>query len=304
MNQQGRLNFADLDNYTIGGAGLDQGTQYWENAVAELIASRQATGVIYGGGVTVVAALTVRVAAGLALFSNGKMVAWDQQDVALTAANGANPRYDRIELTYSLDDNDEVENNDLETKVLDKIHVATASALAGVAAGSPVAPVRTAGTLSLAIVHVAALQVALTSPDIDLTEDSARDLSYTLLGTSPYGIRFNSRLGVLQASTDGAIWKSFGNIPAKVITFADSPYTVTPAQPNIEVNTAGGAVTVNLPALASAFPVEVTKISADANEVTVDASAAETINDDLTDTLAQKYDNKVYKPLSIGWVIR
>jgi hypothetical protein len=304
INQLGRGNLTDLDNVTATGSHLDLFQQYWERAIKELVGSRQAVGIIYGGAVTVVSGLQVKVAKGLALFSNGIMVAWDDQNVTLTAANGANPRYDRIELAYSLESNSNVTNNDNVVKVLDKIHVATASAHAGVAAGSPAAPARTASSLSVALIHVAANQVALGGGDIDQTEDSATDLSYQLLGTSPYGIRYNHRLGILQSTADGATWTGFPNPVPKVITNADSPYPVTRANPVLECDTSGGNIVLILPALASGFPIEATKTTGDANTVTATPNGSEKINDDSTDVLDQKWANKVWKPLSIGWVIR
>jgi hypothetical protein len=249
INQLGRINFANLDNYTIHGSGLDLGEQYWENAVKELIGSRQAVGLIYGGAVTVVSALTVNIAKGLVLFNNGQLVAFDSQNVTLSAANGSNPRYDRIELAYSLANNTAGVDNDNNPVTLDKIHVGTAAALAGTPAGSPVAPTRTSGKLSLALIHVAANQVTLTSPDIDQTEDSARDISYTLLADSPYGIRFNRRLNVIQYTSDGTTWGVIATSSAPVqVNNAASPYTITAASPNIEVDSSAGAVSLNLPA--------------------------------------------------------
>ncbi len=304
INQLGRVNLVALDNYAIPGAYLDLIEQYQENAFKEIVKSNQSTGVIYGGAVSVVAGLTVKVAKGFALFSTGQIVTWDDQNVILTAANAVNPRYDRIEIALTLADNTADVNFVGDAVVVDKIHVATASAHAGVAAGSPAAPARTALSLSMAIVHVAALQVTILVGDIDQTEDSAFDLSYRVLGASPYGIRYNTRIGVLQLTADGTNWRNFGESPARVITFADSPYTVTAAQPKLEVNTAGGNVTINFPALASGFPIEVTKITADVNTVTNDANGAETINGALTDTLDQIYAGKRYVPTTVGWVIR
>lgn len=219
FRQLGRINYPGLDNYTIKGTGLDTGQLYWENAIKEAMNSRQSVGVIYGGAVTFVSAMTVKIAKGFCLFSNNQVVAWDDQNVTLTAANATNPRYDRIELAYSLGNNTADVDNDLNPVTLDKIHVATASALVGTAAGSPTAPVRTAGRLSLALIHVAALQVVLSAPDISQTLDTAFDASYLILSDAPYGIRYNATLGILQVTSDGATWSALlGTIPDDIVT--------------------------------------------------------------------------------------
>jgi hypothetical protein len=256
------------------------------------------------GAVTVVAGLQVKVAKGAALFSNGILVTWDDQNVNLTAANNANPRIDRLEIAYSLADGTTVTNIDNVVKVRDKNHVATPAAVAGVPAGVPAAPAKTAGNLTLALISVAANQVALGGGDINQTEDTARDLSYLLLGSLTNGVRFNSRLGVLQYTTDGATWNTFPASSWKLLTHADSPYPWTPASPRLACDTSGGAIVINLPAAAS-MPLDayIAKITGDANTVTINPNGAEKIQDDNSQVLDQKFANLRLTPYSGGTFI-
>jgi hypothetical protein len=175
FNQLGTMNFADLARYIWRSAqdfGLFQ--TYVENLVKELAAGERSAGVIYGGVVTPTAGLGLSVSKGLALMSTGQLVTWDDQAIALGAADGANPRIDRIELGYTLVDGAAVTNIDNVVKTLERRHTGTAAVLAGVAAGAPVAPAKTAGKLSLGTVKLATGQLAINATDINQA-DQVRD---------------------------------------------------------------------------------------------------------------------------------
>lgn len=89
------------------------------------------------------------------------------------------------------------------------------------------------------------------------------------------------------------------------IAFADSPYTALATARQITANTAGGAITVNLPAVAGVLGKRfmIIKRSSDVNAVTLDANSTETINGALTQTLDNQYDAMELLATSQGWVI-
>lgn len=71
------------------------------------------------------------------------------------------------------------------------------------------------------------------------------------------------------------------------IAFADSPYTVAAGDNVIFVNTSGGAVTINLPAVAGARGrmLTIKKRTGDANAITLDPNGAETIDGAATQAI-------------------
>ncbi|MGZ3696472.1 MAG: hypothetical protein ACXWPM_00085 [Bdellovibrionota bacterium] len=168
-----------------------------ESYAKELAASGKTAGIIYGGKVTPVAGLTVKVAKCLILFSTGQLVTADDQNVVLQAADVTHPRYDRLILTYSLLDDQQVTNIDNIQKILDRFHTGTASAVAGVAAGSPVVPAKPGGTVSAGVVHVAANQITIVDADIDqgaMSADFSRslaDLQFSSLVANAQGAAVN-----------------------------------------------------------------------------------------------------------------
>jgi hypothetical protein len=89
-----------------------------------------------------------------------------------------------------------------------------------------------------------------------------------------------------------------------IVTAAMSPYTVTAQQSNLEVNTSGGNVVINLPALSGKpFSVTVAKATTDANTVSITPNGTDPIMfSNTADVLSQPGANKTYKPLSATWV--
>lgn len=201
----GKLNFGSLARYLIKAADLNTWQTYIEDNLKELIIGNRSYGVIYGCEVSVVSGLTVQISAGLVLFSNNVLVAVAAQQITLDAADVSNPRLDRIELAYTLENGTSVTNIDGNSVVLDKIHTATIQKNAGTPAGSPSAPGLTAGRLSLAVVTVGTGVTNLNSGNISSTEDTYRSLSYFRFG--PAGTqKFGFRNGRMEVTEDGSNW--------------------------------------------------------------------------------------------------
>lgn len=66
------------------------------------------------------------------------------------------------------------------------------------------------------------------------------------------------------------------------LTFSDSPYTVLSSDTFLVCNCTGGAITVNLRAVATAGTLVVTKSDASGNAVILDGNGSETVDEDLT----------------------
>lgn len=87
-----------------------------------------------------------------------------------------------------------------------------------------------------------------------------------------------------------------------------STYTVTLADAGwlLVVDTSGGNVTINLPAVATAgdgFVVTVKRITAGANTLTIDPSGAETVEGSATLSLPTQYTSVMLVSRSTGWFI-
>lgn len=307
FNQQGQIAFPNLDNYTWQAEDFELFQTYRQSSIAEILADTRTVGILWGGQITVVAGLEIQIAAGAALFSNGQLVTWQNQNVTLATANGVNPRIDRIELAYSLVNNTQVTNNANAEVYLDQLFAANGFDNVGTPAGSPVAPTLTVGNISIGLVSVAANQVTLLSGNISQIEDVAFNPSAVALGDSLRLVRNNRTLGCIQFSNDGGTtWNSLGGAGTlpQIVTAAMSPYTVTAAAPNLEVNTSGGPVIILAPALAGKpFPISVAKSTGDANTVSFTPAGTDPVNGDVgADVISEPYANKSYKPLSATWV--
>lgn len=87
-----------------------------------------------------------------------------------------------------------------------------------------------------------------------------------------------------------------------------STYTVTLADAGwlLVVDTSGGNVTINLPAVATAgdgFVVTIKRISAGANTLTIDPSGAETVEGSATLSMPTQYTSVMLVSRSTGWFI-
>lgn len=177
MNTLGFINFSVLTRLLWKSADHFLPMQtFYLGVIQEVFLSVHQEGVISGCDVTVDAGLTVDVSAGLVLFNNDELVTVAAQSVSLDSADPTNPRIDRIELTYSLENNVAVIDIDGVSKQFDKVHTATAGELAGTPAGSPTIPSKTSGAISLAGITVAATQTVLTASDI-IQREEYRDIS-------------------------------------------------------------------------------------------------------------------------------
>jgi hypothetical protein len=89
------------------------------------------------------------------------------------------------------------------------------------------------------------------------------------------------------------------------VNFAASPYTATSLNRWLAVDTSGGNVTINLPAVASNSGVQflIAKTTSDTNSVVIDPSGDETIGGAATKTLYLQDDFVVIKQMNSRWVI-
>lgn len=147
----------------------------------------------------------------------------------------------------------------------------------------------TAGTSIFDFTSTTAFQVAQTAGgNVSLTVDTT-----------------NRRVGARVTPTSSL--HSGGSLaaPPKRITNADSPYTALETDFTLEVDASGGAVTVNLPALAGVTGrvYNVKKIDASANAVTIDGSGAETIDGTATKATTTQYANYQIQAGTTEWVI-
>lgn len=173
FNQLGKLNFPDLHSYSWQETDFDLFQTYIQNALSEIINSGRSYGIIYGGQITLVSGLTIKVSKSLVLFSNGLLATVDDANLTLGTADPTNPRLDRIEAVYSLVNGSTVLNTLSQSKTLDKLFTNTPTVHAGTPAGSPTAPVTTAGALSYGAISVAANQTILTATNVDQSFKSA-----------------------------------------------------------------------------------------------------------------------------------
>lgn len=85
-----------------------------------------------------------------------------------------------------------------------------------------------------------------------------------------------------------------GLTATKTLTNTDSPYTVLATDGILLCDCSSGAITVNLPAVATSDDgrrLDIKKIDSSANAVTVDGNSAETIDDSTTIVLSDQYNS-------------
>jgi len=90
-----------------------------------------------------------------------------------------------------------------------------------------------------------------------------------------------------------------------VIDDTDSPYSATSLNRWLGCDTSSGAITINLPAVASNSGVEflISKISSDGNTVTIDPNGAELINGQSTLVIRGQYDSVRLKEINGQWIV-
>lgn len=210
MKQLGLMNWTDLANYVVQPGDMDLFQTYLMRMILEAIGGSRTNGVIYGGKCTIVSGLTLKISAGFAIFPSGDVVTWADTSVTLAAADATYGRKDRIKIALALQNNTEVVNVDNLTKTLDRIYVATISAVTGVPSATPAAPAYPASDLAVATVLVPANALVLSSLNIDQTPVSAMDISAMFIGDTNHMMRSNYQAGILEFTNDGTTWVPMG----------------------------------------------------------------------------------------------
>jgi hypothetical protein len=100
---------------------------------------------------------------------------------------------------------------------------------------------------------------------------------------------------------------SEGGLKANTVTktSADSPYTILSSDFTVRCNAVSGAITVALPAAASCPRkiLNIKKVDTSANSVTIDASGSETIDGQLTQTIATAFESLQLQSNGTSWDI-
>jgi hypothetical protein len=164
-----------------------------------------------GGIVSVVGGLQVKVSAGLGLMPDGQLVSWPDTNLTLNAADSGNPRYDRVELTYQLQNNTQVLDDNGQTKVLDILYAPVFSLNQGSPNASPVVPSLTAGRLSFGFILLPANAIAVLPANITQDPSNGFDVSAIALGDKTAFIRYNKLTESLEFSNDNIRWQAFGS---------------------------------------------------------------------------------------------
>ena len=96
--------------------------------------------------------------------------------------------------------------------------------------------------------------------------------------------------GPVKATPDGLVTEA---ITAKAVLVSSTPYAVAADDWFIAVDASAGAVTINLPAAAGleGRMLHVKKIDGTANNVIIDGSGTETLDDGLTATIKKQYES-------------
>lgn len=127
-----------------------------------------------------------------------------------------------------------------------------------------------------------------------------------------FGAQGNTALikagNVLAATYDfaGVHNLNFGHrLPIVAIANADSPYTVGAANYTVTCDATSGAITVNLPAISGeeGRVVNIKKIDASANAVTVDGDSSETIDGSTTISITTQYESVTLQAGASEWHI-
>ena len=104
----------------------------------------------------------------------------------------------------------------------------------------------------------------------------------------------------------GLLWNSGGLVlPVASIANADSPYTVTEGDFTILADATDGAVTVALPAVTGqeGRTLNIKKVDASANAVTLDGDGSETIDGSTTAAISTENVSLTVQAAASGWYI-
>jgi len=149
--------------------------------------------------------------------------------------------------------------------------------------------------------------MSVVQTDLRQTRPSARETSYSPVAPlTAYNVQF--AIEQVQAEIVANASKPPA-IVATSIAFANSPYTVLATDYLIDVDTVGGAVTINLPLAASRNNLDVTikdstgHSSTPGNAISVVRAGAETIDGLTTYPIASDFGAYKFKPITGGWVV-
>lgn len=218
----GKSNWAGLSNYLVKQGDMELFQTYLKSDIQESVINARTSGIIYGGKLSVVSGLVVRVSAGAAIMPiSGLLVNWVQTDLTLSAADLINGRLDRIELSALSTAGATVIDEAGLNKTLDFQYITTLAVVAGTPSGSPVLPTQTVGKISVGSVSVPATAVALTGANLFQIPRAGHDKSYDVLGNGSGFISFNESTSQLDFSADGITWQqvqlsAFQNISTSV----------------------------------------------------------------------------------------
>ena len=134
--------------------------------------------------------------------------------------------------------------------------------------------------------------------NVNIRMESENDANMFFLDGSVDMLGLRTASPVATLDVNGSL--AFGLV---TITNADSPYTVLSTDYTIICDCTDGAITVNLPAVASNLGrvLNIKKIDATGNAVTADGNGSETIDDALTAVISGRYDNLSPQAASAGW---
>jgi hypothetical protein len=162
-----QINWPALFNYNVLQGDMSDFQDGILDQLRSFLKENRSPGAISGLTVIPGTGLDVKVNTGLALFPDGKIgFIESQQTVALAAAHATLARVDRIEAEFALIDDRTGVNEDGDTVVVVKVHKVNLYAVTGVPNATPVAPVKTAGRISLGTVAVAPLATTINTSNI------------------------------------------------------------------------------------------------------------------------------------------
>jgi len=147
--------------------------------------------------------------------------------------------------------------------------------------------------------------MSIVQTDLRNTRPSARETSYSPAAPlAAYNVQ--NAIEQLQAEiTTGSVTPP-ATIP-KTITFAMSPYTVLPTDYLLDVDTSGGAVTINMMLAAARNNLELTVKditgNASTNNISVVRGGAETIDGLTTYLIASDFGANKFKPKTSGYQV-
>lgn len=209
----GKVNWAALSNYKVTPSNMELFQTYMTDARAEVTAGNRGTGILYGGKISYIAGLTVRVSAGAAIMPNGLLVNFSQTDITLATADLTNPRLDRIQLTATITQNTTVVDEANISKTLDFTYITVPAATSGTPAATPSMVAADPTKLSVGYVQVPATAIALTMNNVFQNPDLGYDKSSFVMGNNTGFLRYNDFNGQFELSPNNITWRQLNTSP-------------------------------------------------------------------------------------------